>query len=158
MESSVEYGPVAGATVYAVEGRAPGNGPEKVGPVVGPLIGRLVAGLEAAGKAPNNPGIFWYEDVPGSEEIAVHVSFPADAEPTDAPGYDVVELPPIDLAGTLIHHGDMPSIGRSWQRLMEQIEADGYRIIGPAREIYLESESEDQSQWVTQLVAPVARG
>jgi effector-binding domain-containing protein len=157
MDESVEYGPIAGTTVYAVEGRAPGNGSDKVGPVVGPLIGRLIGALQAAGSEPRNPGVFWYEDVPDSEEIAVHVSFTADPEPKEAPGYDVVVLPPIDRAGTLIHRGDMMSIGDSWGRLMQGIDEDGYRIVGPVREIYLDTESEDESHWVTQLVAPVSK-
>ena len=51
----------------------------------------------------------------------------------------------------------MPSIGRSWMALMEQIVADGYRIVGPTREIYVDAESEDQADWVTDLVAPVEK-
>ena len=41
--------------------------------------------------------------------------------------------------------------------LMDQIVTDGYRIVGPTREIYVDAESEDQSTWVTDLVAPVEK-
>ena len=77
--------------------------------------------------------------------------------PQVAPGYDVVELPPIPTAAVLTHRGDMPSIGRSWMELMDQLVADGYRIVGPTREIYVDAESPDQSTWVTELVAPVEK-
>jgi hypothetical protein len=120
MSTPVEYRPMDAVTVYAVEGRAPGMGPENVSPVVGPLIDRLVGAIDATGARPLEPGIFWYEAVPDSEELAVHVSFTADPEPRAAEGYDVVELPPIQTAAVLTHHGDMPSIGRSWMALMEQ--------------------------------------
>ena len=157
MSHAVEYRPVDGATVYAVEGRAPGMGPENVSPVVDQVMPGLIAAIEASGGVPREPGVFWYEAVPDSDELAVHVSFTADSVPREAEGYEVVELPSIPMAGVLTHYGDMPSIGRSWMALMEQIVADGYRIVGPTREIYVEAESDDQADWVTDLVAPVEK-
>jgi len=157
MSTSVEYRRVEPATVYAVEGRAPGMGPENVSPVVDQLLPRLIGAIEGSGGEPREPGVFWYEAVPDSDELAVHVSFSADAEPKAAAGYDVVELPAIATAAVLTHRGDMPSIGRSWMALMEQIVADGYRIVGPTREIYVDAVSEDQADWVTDLVAPVEK-
>ncbi|GAA1994082.1 MerR family transcriptional regulator [Microbacterium pumilum] len=157
MSTAVEYRPIDAATVYAVEGRAPGMGPENVSPVIDQVMPGLIQAIESAGGAPREPGIFWYEAVPDTEELAVHVSFTADPEPREAEGYDVVELPPIELAAVLTHRGDMPSIGRSWMALMDQIVADGYRIVGPTREIYVDAESQDQSDWVTDLVAPVEK-
>ena len=157
MSTTVEYRPVDAVTVYAAEGRAPGMGPENVSPVVDQVMPGLIAAIEASGGVPREPGVFWYEAVPDSDELAVHVSFTADPEPREADGYEVVELPAIPMAGVLTHHGDMPSIGRSWMALMEQIVADGYRIVGPTREIYVEAGSEDQADWVTDLVAPVEK-
>ncbi|NLP82442.1 MerR family transcriptional regulator [Microbacterium sp. CFH 90308] len=156
--STVEYRPIGAVTVYAVEGRAPGMGPENVSPAIDPLIERLTGAIGAAGREPREPGVFWYEAVPDSEELAVHVSFTADPEPVPGEGYDVVDLPPIATAAVLTHRGDMPSIGRSWMALMDQVVADGYRITGPTREVYLEAGPElSQDQWVTELIAPVAR-
>jgi DNA-binding transcriptional MerR regulator len=157
MSAPVEYRPIEATTVYAVEGRAPGMGPENVSPVVDTLLPPLTQAIEAAGRSPREPGVFWYEAVPDSEELAVHVSFTADPEPEEAPGYDVVALPAIPMAAVLTHHGDMPSIGRSWMALMDQLVADGYRIVGPTREIYVDAASENQAEWVTDLVAPVQR-
>ena len=157
MSTPVEYRPIDPVTVYAVEGRAPGMGPENVSPVIDQLLPGLIGAIEAAGGAPREPGVFWYEAVPDSDELAVHVSFTADTTPREAPGYDVVELPPIETAAVLTHHGAMPGIGHSWMTLMDQLVADGYRIVGPMREVYVDAESDDQSTWVTDLVAPVER-
>jgi DNA-binding transcriptional MerR regulator/effector-binding domain-containing protein len=157
MSTAVEYRPIDAVTVYAVEARAPGMGPENVSPVIDEVLPGLIRAIEASGGVPREPGVFWYESVPDSEELAVHVSFTADPEPREADGYDVVDLPPIPTAAVLTHYGEMPGIGRSWMALMERIVADGYRIVGPTREIYVDAESEDQSNWVTDLVAPVEK-
>lgn len=154
----VEYRPLEPVTVYAIEGRAPGMGPENDSPVIDPLLGRLIGAIEGAGRSPIEPGVFWYEAVPDSEELAVHVSFTADAAPEEADGYDVVTLPAIETAAVLTHRGDMPSIGGSWMALMEQVVEDGFRIVGPTREVYVHApEDRPQSEWITDLVAPVEK-
>ena len=156
--SAVEYRTLEPVTVYAVEGRAPGMGPENVSPVIDPLLGRLIGAIEAAGRVPVEPGVFWYEAVPGTEELSVHVSFTADAAPEPADGYDVVELPAVERAAVLTHRGDMPTIGRSWMALMEQVVDDGYRIVGPTREVYVHApDDRPQAEWVTELIAPVEK-
>jgi DNA-binding transcriptional MerR regulator/effector-binding domain-containing protein len=158
MSARVEYRPLEPVTVYAVEGRAPGMGPENVSPVIDPLLGRLIGAIEAAGRSPLEPGVFWYEAVPDSEELAVHVSFTADAPPAAGDGYDVVELPAVETAAVLTHRGDMPSIGRSWMELMGRLVDDGYRVVGPTREVYVHApDDRPQSEWVTELIAPVEK-
>ena len=157
--SEVEYRSLEPVTVYAVEGRAPGMGLENVGPMIDPLLGRLIGAIEGAGRSPIEPGVFWYEAVPDSEELAVHVSFTADTPAQAADGYEVVSLPAVETAAVLEHRGDMPSIGGSWMALMGQIAEDGYRIVGPTREVYVHApDDRPQSEWVTELIAPVEKG
>jgi DNA-binding transcriptional MerR regulator len=157
MSTPIEYRSLDPITVYALEGRAPGMGPENVSPVIDVLLPRLVGSLEAAGLKPLEPGVFWYEAVPDSDELAVHVSFTADPAPREGAGYEIVELPPVPKAAVFTHRGDMPSIGEAWMALMEQVVADGYRISGPTREVYVDAESDDQKDWVTDLIAPVEK-
>lgn len=158
MSAEIEYRSLEPVTVYAVEGRAPGMGPENVSPVIDPLLGRLIGAIESSGREPKEPGVFWYEAVPDTEELAVHVSFTADSPPQAADGYDVVELPAVPTAAVLTHRGDMPSIGRSWMELLDRVVADGYRVSAPTREVYVHAPVDrPQSEWVTELVAPVER-
>lgn len=158
MSTTVEYRGIEPVTVYAVHGRAPGMGPENVSPVIDPLLGRLIGAIETAGGEPLEPGVFWYESVPDSEELSVHVAFTAEQPPRPADGYEVVELPRLETAAILTHRGDMPSIGRSWMALFERIVEDGYQVVGPVREVYVHAPVDrPQSEWVTDLVAPVAR-
>jgi DNA-binding transcriptional MerR regulator len=153
--SNVIYKPIEPITVYAAHGTAPGMGPENVGPVVGPLIERLDAALQAAGRPLGEPGIFWYE-TEADDQFGVHVSYVAETEPVAGPGYDVVELPAVPTAATLLHRGDMSGIGESWAALMEQVVADGYRVVGPSREVYLETDGHEPGpDWLTELQAPV---
>jgi DNA-binding transcriptional MerR regulator len=153
----ITYTSLPAVTVYAVHGIAPSAGPEHVGPVVGPLIEGLDQALEAAGRPLIEPGIFWYEpDEDG--RLRVHVSYVAEDDPVPGPGYDVVRLPAASEAATLTHHGVLTQIGESWSRLMDQIVSDGYRVVGPTREVYLVAEGHEPGpDWVTELQAPVAR-
>ncbi|MEV4854588.1 MerR family transcriptional regulator [Microbacterium sp. LM3X-1.2] len=155
--SDVVYKPLAPVTVYAVHGVAPGMGPENVSPLIGPLIEGLDRALEAAGRPLLEPGIFWYGSE-GEEGVDVHVSYTAEADPVAGEGYDVVELPAVPTAATLQHRGDMTGIGESWSTLMQKLVADGYRVVGDTREVYLEAEGHEPGpDWLTELQAPVER-
>jgi DNA-binding transcriptional MerR regulator/effector-binding domain-containing protein len=155
--SNVIYRNVEPVTVYAARDYAPGMGPENVGSVVGSLIEALDRALVAAGRPLIEPGIFWYESEP-DDRFAVHVSYVAEDEPVEGDGYDVVELPAMPTAATVLHRGDMSGIGESWAALMEQVVADGYRIVGPVREVYLVADGHEPGpDWVTELQAPVER-
>ena len=151
----VEYRRVEPVTVYAASAVAPGMGPQNVGPVVDTLLGPLQAALEAAGVAYEEPGIFWYEPVPESEELRVNVSWVSSGTPVPGEGYEVVELPAIERAATSRYRGDMPGIGDAWMALIEAAAASGEHLLDPTREVYLESEG-PQSEWLTELIIPVA--
>ncbi|HEV7812136.1 MAG TPA: MerR family transcriptional regulator [Leifsonia sp.] len=158
MSEAVTYRTIDPVSVYAVTGAAPGMGPENVGPMIGPLIERLDRSLADAGRAIVEPGIFWYEAVDGSDSLAVHVSYTAEPEPRPGDGYDVIHLPTIPTAATLIHRGDMSGIGESWAALVDQLVSDGYRMTGPTREVYLKANGHiPQPDWVTELQVPVER-
>lgn len=154
--SNIVYKPLDAVTVYAATGRAAGMGPEHVMPVIGPLIGGLDESLIAAGRPMLEPGIFWYDA--DDEGMDVHVSYVAEPTPVVGPGYEVVELPDIATAATLLHRGDMSGIGESWMRLLEGVVHDGYRVTGPTREVYLVAEGHEPGpDWVTELQVAVER-
>ncbi|GGU81582.1 MerR family transcriptional regulator [Streptomyces albospinus] len=76
--------------------------------------------------------------------------------PTPVPGlgFDVVMLPGLDLAATVVHRGPMSRIMPTAQNLAHWIDANGYRSAGYARELYLECPA-DQEKWVTEIQEPV---
>lgn len=158
MSETVVYRPLEPVTVYAVRGIAPGAGTELVGPMVGPLIESLDSALTRAGRPILEPSIFWYDTVEGSENLAVNVSYPAEPDPEPGDGYEVVDLPAVPIAATLLHRGDMSGIGETWSALVDTLVADGYRMTGASREVYLEAEGHIPGpDWVTEIQVPVER-
>lgn len=158
MSENVQYRRVDAVTVYATSGIAPGSGPENVSPVIDQIMPRLDGALRSAGRPLIEPGIFWYEPVQGADDLAVHVSFIAEAEPVPGDGYDVVTLPAVETMATLLHRGDMAGIGESWSRLMGRVIHEGYRMTGPCREVYVEADGHEPGpDWVTELQVPVEK-
>jgi DNA-binding transcriptional MerR regulator len=153
----ITFKDVPATRVYDAVATAPGFGPENISPVIGPLFDNLYDALSRAGVAVEEPGIAWYEQGEDPDTVYVHAGFGAGPDARDGDGYRVIELPALTGAATVTHRGDMPSIGESWGALMEGVERDGYRMSGPARELYLVSQPLPQSEWVTELQQPVVK-
>ena len=151
----IEYRRIEPLTVYAASGIAAGMGPQHVSPVVDRLLGPLQAALDAAGVAYEEPGVFWYEPVPDTEELRVNVSWVASGTPQEGEGYEVVRLPAVERAATTLYRGDMPGIGDAWMGLTAAAAAAGEHLLDPTREVYLEADG-PQSEWLTQLIIPVS--
>ena len=79
---------------------------------------------------------------------------PVVAEPGAEHGFRVVDLPEVDRAAAIIHHGSMDDVLPTGQALARWIDASGYRSAGYAREVTLEW-SADPEQWVTEMQLPI---
>lgn len=124
----------------------------EIGVLVGPMFDAVASALGAC-RAPLTTPIAQY--APGEDGMHLVVGY----EYADAPvsGFEIVELPAVELAVCGVHLGAMSGIGASWMALHEEIVARGYAPSGPCRELYVRAESDDQSDWVTELQQPVAR-
>lgn len=84
------------------------------------------------------------ERIPASKSILVH------------------ELPAIEDMACVIHQGPFTSLHEAYNALLKWIDSNGYRVIGPAREIYLQAPATAGSQTdpntVTEVQFPVAKG
>ncbi|MEV3989507.1 MerR family transcriptional regulator [Streptomyces sp. NPDC049837] len=150
---------VPGVRLAELTGIAAGFGPDEIGPVITPLYQELCARLEAAGVTEFGPGIAHYEDAPaGDGSIVVHagITLPAGVTAADVPGVDVVDLPGLDQAATVVHRGPMDALLPTIQTLATWIDTNGYRSAGYSRELYLEC-PEDPAKWVTEIQEPVVR-
>jgi effector-binding domain-containing protein len=118
------------------------------------MFGRLAAELPAAGVTLKEPAVAWYD---GSDEGATLIAagFETTLERVAVPDVEVGELPAEPRALTVIHRGDMATIGATWQALERQVEALGLSPYGPCREVYLETPQGDEDAWVTELQQPV---
>jgi DNA-binding transcriptional MerR regulator len=141
--------------VAELTGTAHGYEPEAITPVIRPLYRDLHARMASASLDAAGLGIAYYEDAPaGSGAIMVHAAMPVAAKPGDAYDFSVVELPEVERAATIIHHGDMDDVLPSGQALARWIDASGHRSVGYARELMVEW-SPDPEQWVTELQQPL---
>ncbi|WP_250404016.1 MerR family transcriptional regulator [Streptomyces cellostaticus] len=130
--------------------------PEDIGPVVAPLYDELFRRLDEAGIRPTGPGVAHYEDAPeGDGRIRVHAAVQVSA-PLRGGALRITDLPPVDLAATIVHRGSMDTVLPTAQTLARWIDTHGYRSTGYPREINLEC-PENHDDWVTELQTPVAR-
>ncbi|HCT80522.1 MAG TPA: MerR family transcriptional regulator [Micromonosporaceae bacterium] len=150
---------VAAVRVASRSGIAASYAPEHIGPALTPLYPELCEGLERARVKIAGPGIAYYDNVPGGgDAVQVHAAFPVSAEPSAGYDFDVVDLPAIESAATLIHHGSMDGVDETYQALARWIDENGYRTTGSAfaREVYLDC-PDDLDKWVTELQLTVTR-
>jgi DNA-binding transcriptional MerR regulator len=144
--------PVRVAELTAV---AAGYGPEHIGPAIQPLYPELMARLERAGVPIVGPPTAYYEDAEDGA-ITVHATTPVAVEPDDKYDFAIVDLPAVEQAATILHHGDMANVVPTGQALARWIDANGYRSVGYGREVYLDCPP-DLEKWVTELQVPVER-
>lgn len=86
-------------------------------------------------------------------EAAVQIG---DAKLQAGDGVQVHELPAATMA-TTVHKGKFDTIGQAYDALMKWIDANGYRIAGSCREVYLKFSREDLAGNVTEIQFPVEK-
>ncbi len=99
----------------------------------------------------------WYDpeyrehDVDGEAVVFIQKPVPATER------VKVYELPPATMAST-IHHGSYSTFTQAYQALLPWILANGYEIIGPNRESYLQGgEGQEDESCGTEIQFPVRR-
>lgn len=125
-----------------------------------PLYPQLMERMAAAGVAMTGSPLAYYLPAPtgpGDESITVHAAFPFTGEVPAGAGFDVVQLPAVEHAATLLHHGSMAEAFRTGQAIAQWIDDNGYRVLGHgfAREIYLDCPPDDFGNWVTEMQVEV---
>ena len=108
----------------------------------------------------SGPGLdLWYDMGEGDSQRDIHVSaaIPFTGSLPEGEGVKVETLPAATMA-CAVHHGSFAGFQRAYQALMSWIEANGYQIVGPNREIYLQYERNgDPADYVTEIQFPVAK-
>ncbi len=110
---------------------------------------------EAAGQTM----VLWYDtehkvrDVDGAAAFVLRCRVPPSGR------MQVHELPAATMAST-VHHGSYNTIGAAHKAILTWIEANGYRTVGPDREVYLYNTVPvrlDDPSYVTELQYPVQK-
>ncbi len=126
-------------------------------PEVGRLIGEVYAYLGSLGMG-GMCGALWYDpeykerDVDGEGVVFID-------RPVPASGRVKVYTLPAETMACLVHHGSYRTLMQAYGALVPWIEANGYTITGPNREIYLQGgDRQDDESYVTELQFPVEKG
>jgi len=145
---------LAPVRVAELTGVAASYEPEAITPVIQPLYHDLWCRLASADIPAAGPAVAYYEDTPQGG-ILVHAAVPVAATATAAAhGVSIVDLPEVDSAAAIIHHGSMDDVLPTGQALARWIDANGYRSAGYSREVTL-NWCPDPEQWVTELQQPI---
>lgn len=155
--AEVQVKPLAAVRVAVLQAYADGFEPASIGPVIRPLFEEVGMRIGRAGAAVVGPAIAYYESVSEGDGVIVRAALPVSADVTDVSGADVVDLPAVDAAATIIHHGSMDDVMPTVQTLAAWIDDSGYRSTGQFRELYLESDPDRCEAWVTELQEIVQR-
>jgi DNA-binding transcriptional MerR regulator len=125
---------------------------DEVGAAVGPLFESVENVLGDECGALSTP-IAQYELTEDGMEITAGYAYGGERRE----GFELVDLPAVELAICGVHLGSMDRIRETWGAVHAEIIARGFVPSGPCRELYVQAVSEDQSDWVTELQQPVAR-
>ncbi|MGW6448274.1 MerR family transcriptional regulator [Lentzea sp. NPDC055074] len=147
---------VPAVRVARLTATAASYGPEDIGPVIQPLYPQLFERLGRAGVTPAGHGIATYESIAG-DEVLVRAGVTVAVDPSPAYDFEVVDLPALAEAATIVHRGTMDDVDTSYQAVAAWIEAHGYRQNGLAREVYLNYGEGDPADWVTELQLEITK-
>ena len=123
---------------------------------IGPAMGRLYNGVAAhivkhKGQFAG-PGItVWHENLKAEACLPIKKTIP------EGDDVKVHELPGDQMA-CLVHHGGFEGFPGAYQAGVQWIEANGYEITRPNREVYLQFRPDgDPKDYVTEIQFPVAK-
>jgi DNA-binding transcriptional MerR regulator len=125
----------------------------------GPLWGELFRQLERAGISACGPYLSLYHS--GEPEIDVEACAPLSPEATSVEVLSVQTLPVIERMASTIHRGSFSGLAGAYAALLKWIDANGYRVAGPDRSIYLRLPEAGQSRHdptaITEMQVPISK-
>lgn len=130
---------------------------DTVGEALGSGWGQLFGALGAAGAAPSGPPFAIYNRYGGeSGEVELEACVPTAAD-IAAPAPVVVRDEPAMTVAATLHKGPYNEIGGAYEALQTWIAAQGRRIAGPPREVYLTDPEQvtDPAEYLTEVQWPV---
>ncbi len=131
----------------------------QIGPTLDRLFDQVVDHIVQQGAINIEPPITVYYDMEAHERnISVGACMPFTGSVRDSEQVKVTELPAVETMASVIHHGSFSNLKDAYGALLTWVEANGYHISGPNRELNLEYErGGDQSKFVTEVQFPVSK-
>ena len=105
------------------------------------------------------PLAIYYDEGYKEKDVDAEVAFPIAKDVPSKGEFKCKELPGYDQMATTIHKGAYNTIGTAYTALGKWIEANGYQISGPCREIYFTDprSGTPPNEYITEVQFPVAK-
>ncbi|PNI09735.1 AraC family transcriptional regulator [Arthrobacter sp. AFG7.2] len=144
---------LAGQPVAVVRERVP---MDALTDFFGRAFGTVMAAAQAQDCTPAGPPFALYRGMP-SDTVDVEAGFPIDGNFTDTDGVASGTLPETDALEAL-HIGPYDSLEKTYQAILEQMEAEGLTPADIMWEYYLSDPEQepDPAKWQTRVIWPLA--
>jgi effector-binding domain-containing protein len=128
---------------------------------IGMMFGTIFGYLGKQGVRPLGPpsGI-WHDPEYKDKDLDTEVVVPVAQSFPPGDGVQTAELPAVSSAACTIHQGAYENFSHAYTAIMGWINANGYHITGPCREIYLRGPGPgpmDPNSYVTEIQIPVEK-
>jgi effector-binding domain-containing protein len=125
------------------------------------LWGELEGHLGQNGVRPSGPCLALYHDAEFKEhDVDAEVCEPISASLRANDRVKVYDLPAVETMAVVVHKGAFTALSQAYNAVMQWIQANGYRICGPSREIYVHTSEpvrQDDPSYVTEIQIPVEK-
>jgi len=150
---------VAPLRAAQARGIAPKMEQPELGITLGRLFGEVMGTITQQGATVVGPGItLYYDNEYREQDIDVGACLAFTGDLRESEQVKIVELPAVETMASVIHHGSFKTMHQAYHAILTWIEANGYRVIGPNRELNLEFElGGDESKFVTEIQFPVEK-
>jgi DNA-binding transcriptional MerR regulator len=126
-----------------------------------PLFEEVGAYLIQQGVTPSGPITIWHDEAYRENDVDMEAIITLKAPVPGTATVKVYELPGGSVAST-VHNGSYNQLGQAYDAVKTWIDANGYHISGPARELYLYYPEQeplrlDDESYVTEIQFPVEK-
>jgi effector-binding domain-containing protein len=148
---------VAPLKVAQVRGIAPSM--EQIGPTLDRLFDQVMAYIGQHGATIVEPATtLYYDSEYRDRDISVGACMSFEGSLSDGEQVKVETLPAVETMASAIHSGSFSTLHQAYNAILKWIEANGYSVCGPTRELNLEYErGGDQAKFVTEVQFPVEK-
>lgn len=125
---------------------------------IGQLFGEVFAYLGQHRVNPAGPTMGIYYDEEFCEEaVDVETAVPVSESVPTGERVKSRELPAVEEMACIVHEGTFDNLAGTYGQLMAWIEANGYRMAGPIREVYMQWAGADDASNITEIQLPVEK-
>ena len=127
----------------------------------GPLWSELMGYVFGNGLKPSGPCLtIYYDEEYKEKDVDLEVVQPVEGPISQSERVRVFDLPAAPVLASTIHHGPYSGFNEAYSALMQWIMSNGYRIVGPNREVYLKTAADPgvtPEEFVTEVQFPVTK-